>query len=310
MNTKGTVSIIMRTKNCDWVIAQTLAALYSQHYTDFELLVVDSGSTDRTLEIVCHYPARIVAIAPDDYVPGQVLNDAIARTSSNRIVLLNADTVLLTPQSLGNLIHALDDPMVQAAFGRQVPRPEAETWVRRDYRVAFPSAGEAPAWLPLSLPIAIMRRSAWLQHPFYTDAWGSEDTEWGLWARRAGFRIAYVPETVAMHSHNYTLRQLYGRRFIEGEADAFLYQREPHRGSTTLSALTALCRELREHVRVRDLAGLLHAPLRVLAAQRGYFAGLRHGSKRRLTGDHDLRTGQQTVLQRHESVRQKATTRP
>jgi glycosyltransferase involved in cell wall biosynthesis len=42
------VTVIMRTKNSDWVVHQALAALFSQTYRDFELLVVDSGSTDRT----------------------------------------------------------------------------------------------------------------------------------------------------------------------------------------------------------------------------------------------------------------------
>ena len=50
------VSIVMRSKNSDWVIAQALAALFSQTYQDFELLVADSGSTDSTLDIVSHYP--------------------------------------------------------------------------------------------------------------------------------------------------------------------------------------------------------------------------------------------------------------
>jgi rhamnosyltransferase len=41
------VSIIMRSKNSDWVIDQALAGLFAQSYKDFELWVVDSGSTDR-----------------------------------------------------------------------------------------------------------------------------------------------------------------------------------------------------------------------------------------------------------------------
>ena len=46
------VSVIMRCKNSDWVIDSALAALFSQTYRDFQLLVVDSGSTDRTLQRV------------------------------------------------------------------------------------------------------------------------------------------------------------------------------------------------------------------------------------------------------------------
>ena len=53
------VSVVMRSKNCDWVIGEALAALRSQTVSDFELLVVDSGSTDRSLEFSEAYSARL-----------------------------------------------------------------------------------------------------------------------------------------------------------------------------------------------------------------------------------------------------------
>ncbi|MDX1932665.1 MAG: glycosyltransferase family A protein, partial [Capsulimonadales bacterium] len=225
MTTTPRATVLMRSKNSDWVIGQALAGLFAQNYTDFELLVVDSGSTDRTLEYVAAYPCRLERIKPENYYPGAVLNQAIEGTNTELIVFLNSDCVPLCAETLGRLVAAFDDPSVMAAFGRQVPRPEADGWVRRDYAQAFPETGDAPPWITFSLPIAAIRRSAWEKRKFYTDAWGSEDTEWGNWARQQpGWKVAYVPEAITMHSHNYTLRQLYGRRFIEGEADAFIYR--------------------------------------------------------------------------------------
>jgi rhamnosyltransferase len=159
--------------------------------------------------------------------------------------------------------------------------------------------------MPLSLPVAAMRRMAWMAHPFYTDAWGSEDTEWGVWARNAEISIAYVPQALAMHSHNYTLRQNYGRRFIEGEADAFIYRREARLIDFCKACILAFARETWEHLRVRDLRGLAAMPPRVVVSQWGYLQGLRLGARRRRTGDVDVQIGQQTVLNRHESVRKK-----
>ena len=75
-------TIIMRTKNSDWVVREALEALYSQDYRDFELLVVDSGSTDDTLEILADYPHRLIEISAESYYPGPVLNMAFENCST------------------------------------------------------------------------------------------------------------------------------------------------------------------------------------------------------------------------------------
>jgi rhamnosyltransferase len=297
------VTVVMRSKNSDWVIGQALAALFSQDYDDFELLVVDSGSTDRTLELVREYPHRLIEIAPEDYFPGKVLNRAIEATESEILVFQNSDGVPLARSTLGKLVAAFDDPGVDAALARQLPRPDADTWVRRDYAVSFPDADATPPWITMSLPMAAMRRSAWEQHPFYTDSWGSEDTEWGHWAKTHGLRIAYVRDAIIMHSHNYTLRQLYGRRFIEGEADAFIYGRREHLPKTAAKIAYWTLRNLADCVKHRDFSDMVNVPARSAVFHWAYLVGHRHGARRIREGDQDTSTGQQTVLSRHESVR-------
>jgi rhamnosyltransferase len=181
--------------------------------------------------------------------------------------------------------------------------------VRREYAASFPDAPETPPWITVSLPMAAIRRDAWEAHPFYTDAWGSEDTEWGHWAKTHGWGIRYLADACVMHSHNYTLRQLYGRRFIEGEADAFIYADEGgHRSALAKTAVRALTRALSGTVRdaLADLRyGRLveaaRAPLRHATAQWGYARGRRHGDARRRRGDPDASHGQRVVLARHES---------
>jgi rhamnosyltransferase len=298
------VTVVMRTKNCAWVVDQALAALHAQDFTDFELLVVDSGSTDATLDMVARTSARIVRIPPENYVPGAVLNDAMESVASPVVVFQNADTVPLHASALRRLLAPLRDPDVVAAFARQVPRPEALAWVRRDYENAFPASGPAPDWMPLSLPFAAMRRSAWEQHRFYTAAWGSEDTEWGHWARGEGHRVAYVPDCRVMHSHNYTLRQIFGRRFIEGEADAFIAPGRTHGPlRALLRSARATAADVLAAVRERAWSEIAGATARRTVYHWAYLRGQRHGTRRRRTGDADLGTGQRVVLSRHESVR-------
>ena len=294
---KHQVSIIMRCKNSDWVIAEALSALFSQTFTDFELVVVDSGSTDRTLEFVSHYPCRLIEIEPGDYYPGKVLNDAIATCDSEIIVFLNSDSVMLAPQSLGNLVRAFDDASVSAAFGRQLPRPEAESWVRRDYAVSFPeNANDIPDWITMSLPLAAMRKTAFEQHAFYTQAWASEDTEWGNWAREAGHTVQYVPEALTMQSHNYTLKEIYGRRFVEGEADAFIYQKQPSVLKQALALLRCCAQDMVFHIKEHDWKAIPKIVPRRLVYQWAYLKGLQLGAKRRSSKTQDASIGQAIVL--------------
>jgi len=297
------VTVIMRSKNADWVIGQALAGLFSQDFDDFELLVIDSGSTDRTLELVRSYPHRLVGIAPEEYFPGPVLNRGVEASDSEILVFQNSDAVPLTTSTLRRLVEAFDDPTVDAALTRQIPRPEADTWVRRDYAVSFPDADRTPPWITLSLPMAAMRRSAWEKHPFYSDAWGSEDTEWGHWARSNGMKIAYVRDALCMHSHNYTLKQLYGRRFIEGEADAFIYGRNESLPKAAARTVVSTLRDWKECVRDRDWADVPRVPVRRAVFHWAHLVGHRHGAARRHSGDTDTTTGQRTVLSRHDSNR-------
>lgn len=293
------VSIIMRSKNSDWVIDQALSALYSQNYKDFELIIVDSGSTDKTLEIVKQYPCRLFQIDPSEYFPGKVLNDAIKKARGEIIVFQNSDVVPLGPKTLGRLISTFQKPAVMAAFCRQVPRPEAKSWVRCDYAKSFPVCEKAPSWITLSLPMAAMRKNVWEKHPFYTEAWASEDTEWGHWAKTNGHEIKYVSNAAVMHSHNYSLKQLHGRRYVEGEADAFIYKRKYPIIKLIQCYVRSCVQDIWWQCKHFDFLDMLFIPLRRLVYHLSYYKGHRFGEKRRDQKNVDMSTGQNIVLNLH-----------
>jgi len=295
---KRKVTIIMRSKDSAWVIGQALSGLFSQARKDFELLVVDSGSQDATLDIVSRFPCRLLRIEAKAYFPGAVLNRAIREATGDVIVFQNSDVVPLTPDALERLLAPIERGEADATFARQLPRPEAHTWVRRDYAVAFPERGEAPPWMTYSLPFAAMTREAWLKHPFYEEAWGSEDTEWGHWARDHGLRVRYVPGALVMHSHNYTLKQLYGRRFIEGEADAFILRDRATVLGLARRVGASWARDALAHLQARDAAGLALSVPRRLVYHWAYLKGHAWGEERLRRGNTDASVGQQVVLRR------------
>jgi rhamnosyltransferase len=293
------VSVIVRTKNCENIIGQALTALFSQEFRDFELIVVDSGSTDRTLDIVSNYPCKLVHMAPEDYISGRALNLGASHARTELLVFQNSDTVPLTPKSLGLLVEALDDPEVVAAYARQVPRADAWSWVRLELECAFPDSDATPPWITFEAPFSIMRKSAWEEHPFFENAWGSEDTEWGIWARENGKKVRYIKDARAMHSHNHDLSQLYGRLFCDGEAMALILKDKDNIVKEGIRAIRAILSEWVYAARHACWADIPYIPVRRAVMHWAYYKGHKLGAFRLKTDDRDPTTGQRIILKRY-----------
>src|ERR1700722_9525430 len=116
------ISIIIRSFNEGWALRQTLPALQAQDWKNWELIVIDSGSTDDSVELIRQAaPRHFIEIQPQDYNPARVMNLGMKLASSEIAVFLNADA---TPQSSGwlrPLAAALQNPQTAAPFGRQIP---------------------------------------------------------------------------------------------------------------------------------------------------------------------------------------------
>jgi rhamnosyltransferase len=101
-----------------------------------------------------------------------------------------------------------------------------------------------------------------------------------------------------MHSHNYTLRQLYGRRFIEGEADAFILQDKASFPLFLRRLCSSWVHDAQAHLAARDLAGLMLSLPRRWVYHWAYWKGHTLGERRKATGSQDTRIGQRVVLER------------
>ena len=271
-------TVIIRSKNSSSIIAQTLKALFSQSYKDFELLVVDSGSTDDTLKIVSNYEHKLIKIKPEDYHPGYVLNTAIEQSNTKIIVFLNSDTVMLNFHTLKTLIDKQNKKGVDAVFSRQIARPEAKPWVRKDYETAFPNSSKAPDWMYYSLPLASMKKTAWKLIPFYTNAWASEDTKWGYDARSKGLNVVYEPKAVVMHSHNYNYKQIFNRKYVEGEADSYIFNKSYNIFNFAKQYISSIIHDTIYHLKSFELKELFTTYLRRFIYFYGYYKGCKNGN--------------------------------
>ena len=116
-------SIIIRTKNEGKYIGRCLQQVYRQRYTDFEVILVESGSTDGTLEIAERFPIRLVTIRPETFTYGYALNIGVAAARAPIVVSLSGHSIPYDNRWLGNLIRRFDDAKVAGAYSRQVCYP-------------------------------------------------------------------------------------------------------------------------------------------------------------------------------------------
>lgn len=221
-----TVSIVMRSMNDIKYIEQTLQAITTQIFTDFELINVDSGSSDGTFEIVRKYnPDKSYQIKPSEYIPGRVLNNAILKCSGEIIVFNNSDCIPQNREWLGNLIRPLlEDKNVMAVYANQLSRLDARPLVKKDNSRAFGDGYVAAGWKHFfSLASSAARKSTLLQTPFNEKIQYSEDIEWSWRMKQNGAKIIYVPDAMVEHSHNYTLHEVWKRFYNEGVADVVIF---------------------------------------------------------------------------------------
>jgi rhamnosyltransferase len=279
------VSIIMRSFNEGWALRETLPALRAQEYRRWELIVIDSGSTDGSVELIrAARPRHFVQIPPHRYHPARVLNQGMHLASRDFAVFLNADA---TPQGsnwLRPLVTALFDPQTAAVFGRQIPRPECRAVYAADYERCFGEGRQSARWDHFfSMVSSGLRKEVWAQRGFLNQMQYSEDDEYTRWCKAQGYRVRYVPESVVMHSHNYTPAQARKRSFGEGRALAAVWPGQPAEfnfvQTVVLGWLNDARRDLAYCARTRNLGEWPHALHIRWQQRRSRLAGFKDGWK-------------------------------
>jgi rhamnosyltransferase len=223
------VSIIMRSYNEGWALRETLPALAGQEYRNWELIVIDSGSTDGSVELLQKAnPRHFVRIRAQDYNPSRVMNHGMQLAQSEFGIFLNADATPVNSNWLRPLVSALQDPQTAAVFGRQLPRPDCRAVYAHDYHRCFGETRESVEWEHFfSMVSSGLRKDIWSKRGFLEKMQYSEDDEYTRWCRAQGYRVVYRPESLVVHSHNYTPAQAFKRSFGEARALAAVWEHEP-----------------------------------------------------------------------------------
>lgn len=214
------VSIIIRAFNEEKYLPRLFDALSTQMYRDFETVVVDSGSTDRTRAIARERADKLVCISSHDFTFGYSLNEGIRAAAGQCMVIVSAHAIPTNEYWLHNLIAPLSDKKTAMVYGRQQGWQTSKFSETRDLERMFGSRRfcmKPPDYFANNANSAI-RKDLWEQHPFDETLPGLEDIAWAkYWADR-GYIILYEPNAVIYHIHEETWRQVRRRYYREAVA--------------------------------------------------------------------------------------------
>lgn len=274
------ISVVIPTKNGGPLFGRVLESVLHQRVPgDLEVLVVDSGSTDETLDIVRRHPqVRLIQIPPQEFGHGKTRNFAVSETSGEFIAMITQDALPVSDEWLVKMSEPLQtNPKVAGVFGRHLAYPEASVFTRNELVAHFEGFKAQPLveldsqeryandegyrqfLYFFSDNNAMLRRSAWEQIP-YPEVDFAEDQAWARLIIEAGHQKAYAHDGCVYHSHEYGLMERLQRSFDESYALRRLFD---YKGGTSIQhAVRSLLALTLRDLKVARKEGLLKTHLR------------------------------------------------
>jgi len=209
-----TASVIFRLKNEARHIDAVLQALRAQTFTDYEIVVVDSGSTDGTLDIVSAHPITLVQIRPEEFTYGYGLNIGARHARGRYLVNLSGHSIPADDNWLARLIDACARPWVAASYSRLKAAPGGPLRYRFIYPVLYPRYRSLQnASSTFHNASSCVKYDLWMQCPFDERLPACEDLDWAKRVRRWGYDIVYEPKSVVYHAHDESIPRYVERTF-------------------------------------------------------------------------------------------------
>jgi glycosyltransferase involved in cell wall biosynthesis len=226
--TVAAVSVIVPVKNGARTLGEVLAAVRAQRLDPaLELIVVDSGSDDGSLEIARSMGAEVIEIPPGEFGHGRTRNLAAGRATGDALAFLTQDATPASQDWLAQLTAPLDvASRIGLSFGPHLALPDTSPMIARELVQFFGSFSDGsvrldsepdptdPAAGFFSNVNSCVLRECW-EGVRFRDVEYAEDQAFARDAMAAGWRKAYVPDAAVLHAHDYPFFEFMRRYFDE-----------------------------------------------------------------------------------------------
>lgn len=283
-----TASIVIRCYNEAEHLPKLFAELKRQSFRDFEVVVVDSGSKDGTLEIVEAEDANLQHIKKENFSFGRSLNIGCRAARGEFLVSISAHCYPEHETWLEYLLDGFDDDKVAAVYGKQRGIAESHFSERQIFRRWFPDRSIERQDNPFSNNAnCAVRRSLWEKFPYDESLTGLEDVAWAQQVMREGWWISYRADAGVIHVHNESPSQIRNRYMRE----AITFQKSfPHEHFNAWDFLRLSIRNILKDWRAARSEGALLSNLWPIVRFRlAQFAGTYQGFHTRRPPSSDLK---------------------
>ena len=221
------ISVVIPVLNGGADLMRCLDAITRQVVDDeVEVVVVDSGSRDGSVEAARVRGARVHEIPPAEFGHGRTRNLGAGLAQGQILVFTSQDAYAADETWLALLTRSLSRDGVAGAYGRQLPHEDATPPERYfldflygpDARVQRLDVDGEPDFEQtlFSNVNSAIPRAVWEEFPFADDLIMSEDQEWSRRVLHAGCELVYEPEAAVHHSHTYAVADAFRRFFDSG----------------------------------------------------------------------------------------------
>lgn len=202
MSVNPKASIIIRSRNEEKWISSCLKAVFSQTYDNYEVILIDNDSTDKTVSKAEAYDVKIINYTQTPFLPGQAINEGIKAGDGEILVILSAHCIPVNEMWLENLIRNFDNDAVAGVYGRQEPLPFTNDLDKRDLINIFGLDRKVQHKDPFFHNAnSAIKRDVWELIPFDEEAAHIEDRIWAQKVLDKDYHIVYEPEASVFHYH-------------------------------------------------------------------------------------------------------------
>ena len=215
------ISIVILTQNAGRRFKKVLTAVFDQKIDkEFEVIIIDSGSKDKTLKIAKKFKiAKTLEIQPNEFDFGKTKNLALTLCQGKYIVFLSQDALPQNEWWLKNLIQPLEQKVDMAGvFSRHLPYKHTNLFQRYATSFLYPEKDKNNVLgnVFFSNVSSAVKREILEQIKFPENIPMSEDQAWAKQVSAVGYKIFYASDSIVYHSHNYGFWRNFKRNFDSG----------------------------------------------------------------------------------------------